>query len=953
MHESREPGILNASYVEEMYRRWREAPETVSPDWRRYLEAAAESGEAARARAGTRDTGAAGAGAGAPGEPASDTKQGRVDSLIWAYRDVGYVHAETNPLQGYQTPALRYLHKSIEGVYESLSLASFDLSEEDLDRVFSAGRGRGAAPLRSIIASFKQTYCSYFGPEILHIQNKPIRRWLIENVEANDNRPSWEREHQERFLHDLIEAEEFERFLQRTYIGQKRFSLEGAEGLIPALHYLVDTAARTGIKEIVLGMAHRGRINVLANIMHKPPEEIFASFEDQHQPHMFGGSGDVKYHLGYSREHRNEDGSSIAINLLPNPSHLESVDPVVEGTARGIQGRRGDVNRKKVLPVLIHGDAAFTGQGVVSETFNLSRLRGYRTGGTVHIVVNNQIGFTTAAADARSSFFPTDVAKSISIPIFHVNGDRVEYVVRAVDLALRFRQKFGYDVVVEIVCYRRQGHNEADEPSFTHPLMYRLIEKHPGPAEIYGGELDRRGIVGRSEQDAWREAYRQRLASALKKAREAGAEPDRAEPQSRETRAGPEAPATGVPKDKLALIAKHLTEPPKGMQIHRKLARILDTRKKLFESGEDLDWGFCESLAFGSLLLEGTHVRLSGEDCGRGTFSQRHAVWWDISTDTPRSVIPLNTMTSEQAEISIFDSPLSEFSILAFEYGYSLARPDCLVLWEAQFGDFANGAQVIIDQFIAAGEAKWNRASGLVMLLPHGYEGQGPEHSSAHLERYLQLCAEDNFQVANPSTPGQYFHLLRRQTRRPVRRPLVIMTPKSLLRRKAAVSSVSDLSGGSFQEVLDDPAEPRGADTVLFCSGKIFYDLADRRDSLGDGNASGSERGAPAGAAVVRVEQLCPFPRQRIERVLAEYPGARRFVWVQEEPRNRGAWSFMRDRLAPLLAAELEYVGRPESASPATGYYVRHAAELERILRHALRKAAAAPAKNPSRRKAQ
>jgi 2-oxoglutarate dehydrogenase E1 component len=949
--------IENVPYFEQIYRQWRENPESVPADWRKYF-ASLDNGRPAAAGATAGDTAATGDAAATATDTAQtvtesgalagaqENRQSRVDRLIWAYRDVGYVYAKTNPLEGYLTPALRYLHKSIEGIHESLSLGEFGLTEKDLSREFSAGPylHPSRAPLGTILSALKETYCSYLGAEIMHIQNRPMRRWLIGKVESGDNQPSWSAAQQQLILQDLIKAEEFERFLQRTYIGQKRFSLEGGEVLIPALHHLVDTAAHSGIQEIVLGMAHRGRLNVLTNIMDKSPAEIFAAFEGQHHPHTYGGSGDMKYHLGYSLDHQNEDGSTIHISLVANPSHLESVGPVVEGKARGVQRRRGDVNKKKVLPVLIHGDAALTGQGVVSETFNLSRLRGYRTGGTIHVVINNQIGFTTASADARSSFFPTDVAKSISIPIFHVNGDRVEHVIRAVDLALRFRQKFGYDVVVDIVCYRRYGHNEADEPSFTHPLMYRIIEKHPSPAVIYGRHLEERGISHEAEQQSFRKAYEDVLKADLEKARNGGIEYRQdayGEGDWKDFRPGysHDIIPTGVDRKTLSWIAEKLTALPEDMEIHSKLERILQNRRQMLASGQGIDWGTAESLAFGSLLLEATHVRLSGEDCARGTFSHRHAVWWDIGSSTPRYHIPLNHLSPDQAEFSVYDSPLSEFSVLGFEYGYSLAQPKSLVLWEAQFGDFANGAQVIIDQFIAAGEAKWTRASGLVMLLPHGYEGQGPEHSSAHLERYLQLCAADNLQVCNPTTPAQYFHLLRRQVRRPFRKPLIIMTPKSLLRHRMAVSEIKELTDGSFLEVLEDAVDgtkdqkgsSKPARSLLLCSGKVYYDLAKRRESSGRHDT-----------AILRLEQLYPFPEERLARILSRYQNAERFIWVQEESRNRGAWSFVREKLSPMIQGKLEYVGRPESASPATGYFAQHTAELKEMLSLAFPEAAAA-----------
>ncbi|HUV07050.1 MAG TPA: 2-oxoglutarate dehydrogenase E1 component [Spirochaetia bacterium] len=909
----------NAQFVEELYRSWARDRSAVVEQWQSYFQKLEETG----ASRGEQDGGLA-------------FKQSRVESLIWAYRDIGYLYAELNPLKGYLTPELDYLFKTIEGIYESLSLKEFRLSEEDLSTEFNSGKYMtpSRAPLAAILASLKEIYCGFIGAEILHIQNKPIRRWLIERIEKENNKPRLSREQKREVLEDLLMAEEFEHFIHSHYIGQKRFSLEGAEVLIPALHFLVNTATSTGIQEIVLGMSHRGRLDVLALIMGKPTAEIFATFEDNYHPHTYGGSGDVKYHLGYSLDHTHTDGSSVHISLVPNPSHLESVDPVVEGKARGVQKRRGDRNRKKVIPVLIHGDAAFTGQGVVAETFNLSHLKGYRTGGTLHIIVNNQIGFTTAARDARSTFFPTDVAKIMPVPILHVNGDKPEHVIRTMDLALKFRQKFGFDVVVDIFCYRRYGHNEADEPSFTHPIMYKAIKDHPGVASLYSRSLDEEGIYGLKEQEAFRQRYSRSLKEALEKTQKGELVSEIDAYQTGDWKEFDKGYSftpvkTAVPADTLGRIAERLTAVPEAFQIHPKLKRILEDRKKRYTEGTGLDWASAEALSFGSLLIDGFPIRLSGEDSSRGTFSQRHAVWWDVSTPVPKSFISLNHIDAGQAMLSVYDSPLSEFSVLGFEYGYALSQPKSLVIWEAQFGDFANGAQVIIDQFIAAGESKWFRSNGLVMLLPHGFEGQGPEHSSAHLERFLQLCAEDNMQVCNLTTPGQYFHVLRRQMLRRFRLPLIVMAPKSLLRNELAVSSMKDLATGSFHEVLDDPKSPTRARTMIFCTGKVYYDIEQRREEMGETEGTG----------IIRIEQLYPFPELRIKQILRRYGDLSSFLWVQEEPKNRGAWNFIRDPLESVLGgAELRYIGRKASASPATGSYSQHRAEREAILKESFSK---------------
>ena len=912
--------IDNVAFIEQLYETWQRDESSLPDDWRAFFSNLSKSD--------TEDKDLP-----QKLEETNVYKQGRVDSLMWAYRDVGYLHADLNPLHGYITPELRYLVKTIEGSYETLDAEAFGLSPEDMDTEFRSGRGltppRG--PLKDILSSLRETYCAFMGVEILHIQNRTMRSWLIEKIEQNNNRPVMSPAQKRTILEDLIKAEELEQFVHTNFIGQKRFSLEGGESLIPALHHLIDTAARReGVQEIVLGMAHRGRLNVLTNLMHKPEEEILSRFEDRSLPNEVGASGDVKYHLGYSTDHVNDDGSTVHVSLVANPSHLEAVDPVVEGKARSSQRRIGDTHRKKVIPVLVHGDAAITGQGVVAETFNLSQLRGYKTGGTIHIIINNQIGFTTASRDARSTFFCTDVAKSLPVPIFHVNGDHPEYVVRAIDLAIRYRQKFGYDAVVDIICYRKYGHNEADDPSFTHPIMYRSIEKAKNIADQYGGQLDEQGVYTTAQQEQFRETYLQFLKRALENARKSPAKYGNDGFKQREwqnfKKDYDHTPVnTSVPEDILLEVGRVLTSVPDEFQAHRKLTRIMDGRRKMLDDGEALDWSTAEALAFGSLVLEGTSIRLSGEDSARGTFSQRHAVWWDTATDKPEPYLPLDNLPGARGKFHVYDSPLSEFSVLGFEYGNALSQPDLLVLWEAQFGDFANGAQVIIDQFIAAGESKWDRGCGLVMLLPHGYEGQGPEHSSAHLERFLQLCAEDNLQVCYPTSPAQYFHLLRRQLKRPFRKPLIIMTPKSLLRSKDATSGLKDFSKGGFLEVLDDPADSAAAETLIFCSGKIFYDLKNRRDAV-QSSAAGS-------SALIRIEQLYPFPETQLAAVLKKYKKANVFIWAQEESKNRGAWTFVHERKASFAGErELRYVGRAASASPATGSFKKHQLELDEIL---------------------
>ena len=958
--------LSSAEFLEGLFWSWLEDPQSVPAEWRSYFAALGkESGNGgpypgpiprshpaaggnghAAGTAAADATAAPGVTATAPGEAMPEAavyRQSRVDSLIWAYRDVGYIYAHLNPLENYSTPELKYMYITMEGNYESLTLDSFGLSEDDLDREVYTGRyfEPKRAPLRQLLEMLRRTYCGSLGAEILHIQNKPMRRWVIEHLESPERQPKWDRERRIRFQKDLIKAEELERFIHSNFIGQKRFSLEGGEGLIPALRYIVEAAPEHGVQELVLGMAHRGRLNVLTNVIRKQPAETFSHFTENYMPHTYGGSGDVKYHLGHSTDVDAENGRTVHVSLVANPSHLESVDPVVEGKTRGIQRRRGDRNRKKVMPILIHGDAAFSGQGVVAETLNLSQLKGYRTGGTVHIILNNQIGFTTASRDARSTFFATDIAKSMPVPILHANGDDIEAVLHAIDLALRYRQKFGYDAVVDILCYRRLGHNEADEPSFTHPIMYSIIKNHESVTTIHGKKVAENGVMPKEEQDAFREQYKKALKNELEKAKE-GYEPhlddafERGEwaDISREYTFDPS--DTRVREDRLKKIGEVLTTIPEDFHVHPKLKRFVKDRRERVESGENFDWALAESMAFGSLLLEGHPVRLSGEDSGRGTFSQRHAVWWDAETDVPTTYVPLQHIGEGQGVFSVYDSPLSEFAVLGFDYGYSLAQPNCLVLWEAQFGDFVNGAQVIIDQFIAAGESKWFRSSGLVMLLPHGYAGQGPEHSSAHLERFLQLAAEDNLQVVNLSTPAQYYHALRNQLRAAYRKPLIVMSPKSLLRHKACVSTLEDLAEGAFRHVLDDGggapgggaggagSEPGGVKRLILCSGKVYYDIDARRQER--------ER---SDVAVVRIEQLYPFPEHDIREIISRYDGADQVVWCQEEPENRGPFSFVRGPIGDILAEtgrRLTYAGRPRSASPATGSHAEHVDELKRLL---------------------
>ena len=848
-------------------------------------------------------------------------KQASVVRLIRAYRVRGHLWADLDPL-GYAPEP-----------HDELELSTYGLSVWDLDRPFVAADlagGSGMRPLREILDTLRATYCRHIGVEFLHIPEPEPRAWLQTRTERTRNAEPLELETQKQILRKLNAAEAFERFLHTTYIGHKRFSLEGAETLIPALDALLSNAADAGFEQAFIGMAHRGRLNVLANVLGMSYDRIFRRFEGDLDPESVQGSGDVIYHLGFDGEHFSPSDRRIALTLASNPSHLEAVDPVVEGMARAWQDRAGDTERERALPILIHGDAAFAGQGVVAETLNLSQLLGYRTGGTIHIVVNNQIGFTTGPADARSSLYSTDVAKAVRAPIFHVNGDYPEDAVRVIKLALEFRRRFQRDVVVDMVCYRRWGHNETDDPSYTNPTLYAKIDNHRSVRKLYTEQLLRRGDLDPETAEKALEDFRERLRSVHDEVQAVERKEVTAPVDTESDRgsAGREAADTAVPVKLLESVLDGLERTPDGFEPQPKLVLQLARRRDRFGNGT-IDWALGEALAFGSLCLEGTTVRLSGEDSGRGTFSQRHAVLHDRRSGD--AYAPLAHLAPDQGSFTVFDSLLSEFAILGFEYGYSVAWPEALVLWEAQFGDFANGAQVIIDQFMACSEEKWNQRSRVVLLLPHGSEGQGPEHSSARLERFLQLCAGGNMQVCYPSTPAQYFHLLRRQVRQDPVRPLVVMTPKSLLRHKECVSTAEALTSGRFESVLDDPNfVDRAGDArrLVLCSGKVVFDLLAHARTAGIDDV-----------AVVRVEQFYPFPSEAIANVVHRYRQLTDVVWVQEEPRNMGAWSFLNERLGPELAASgrtLRYVGRPRAAAPAPGSMKQHLAGQQQLVREAL-----------------
>jgi 2-oxoglutarate dehydrogenase E1 component len=856
-------------------------------------------------------------------------KEARVIELINAYRVRGHLIADIDPLH-----ALPILY------HPELDIENYGLTIWDLDRVFITDglANRESATLREILDILQRAYCGKVGIEYRHIQSKEEKQWIREQIRREFVEPQpIPVDVKKRLLWKLISAEQFERFLHTKYLGQKRFSLEGCETVIPVLDRLIDGAAARGVEHITFGMAHRGRLNVLANVIGNLCERIFAAFEGSVHPEFPADEGDVKYHQGATGERVLDDGRKVSLSLSPNPSHLEAVDPVVEGMVRATQDRelgQRNATREQVidlaLPVLLHGDAAFAGQGIVMETLNLAGLKGYRTGGTIHIIINNQIGFTTSPEAGRSTIYSTDVARMTQLPIFHINGDDPEAAYRVLQIALDYRQEFNKDVVLDLVGFRRLGHNETDEPSYTQPLMYARVKAHPGVRTIYATRLIKEGVLTEEEVknliDERVRRYEEALANAKRKVAEEPKQPH----QRVEELDGSEVIATGVSPETIRSIAHKIAVVPEGFHVNPKMVGQLARRAKMGDGSAPLDWAFAEAIAFGSLVLEGTRVRLSGQDSGRGTFSQRHAVLYD--TQTGKAWAPLSELRSEsnpEARFDVFDSSLSEEGVLGFEYGYTVVNHSALVLWEAQFGDFGNGAQTIIDQYIAASEDKWKQTSRLVMLLPHGYEGQGPEHSSARLERYLQLCAENNLQVCYPTTPAQYFHLLRRQVRPGMERPLVVMTPKSLLRLPAASSSIDDLANGGFKPLIDDAdiSDRDAVKRVVLCSGKVYYDLVEAR-----------KKTEKRDVAVVRLEQLYPFPLQSIRETLARYPNASELAWVQEEPQNMGGWTFVQERLENLLSncQRPRYIGRTASASPATGSYSIHQKEQAELVNEAL-----------------
>ena len=876
----------SGSFIDDLYLRYKQDPQSIEKSWQRFFEGFEFACQRFEIDSGSlRD------------------KEAAVMKLINAYRDRGHLVAQINPVKE------RELYKA------DLNLEHFRLSEEDWDLEFEVGRQIriGRAKLRDIVAHLNATYCASIGAEYRYIPDSRIRMWLHEQMESTANKTEFSIEEKKRILNKLAQAVGFENFLHIKYAGQKRFSLEGTEAFVPALDELFETGADLGVKEFVIGMAHRGRLNVLVNLFGKSYENMFSEFEGSFLPDHVHGDGDVKYHQGHSADIITDHGHHLHLTLKANPSHLEAVDPIVEGSvwAKGMKMFDGDFS--KIVPILVHGDAAIAGQGIVYEVANLSRLEGYSTGGTIHIVINNQVGFTANDRETRSSLYCTDIAKMIESPVFHVNADDVEAVVHVTRMAIKLRQEFAIDVFIDIVGYRRYGHNEADDPRFTQPILYNTIASHPSVLNLYIKQLIQESVISQEHAEKVTRDFRNILQKSLKSARAkkpkievnflgrqwAGIHPATQEDFE-------ESPETGVAIDQLEKIAKALCNVPDEFTVYPKMKKLITQRRNLVFNDKVVDWGVAELMAFGSILIENIPVRLSGQDSRRGTFSHRHSVLIDASTEKP--YIPLNHIQSSQERFYVYNSHLSEYGVLGFEYGFSLAMPQALTIWEAQFGDFANGAQIIIDQFISSSESKWQRMSGIVLFLPHGFEGQGPEHSSARLARFLELCAENNMIVVNPTTPANFFHLLRRQVKVLYRKPLVVMTPKSLLRHPLVKSTLSELAHGRFREIIDDPdvESPDKINRVLLCTGKIYYQLLEKKIEVGADDT-----------AIIRFEQLYPISYRQDQHLLNKYELAREWVWIQEEPVNMGPWNFMRMRLKAI--PNLKVMSRPEYASPASG----------------------------------
>jgi 2-oxoglutarate dehydrogenase E1 component len=897
-------------WLEELYERWKYDPQSLEDSWRSFFEGfelgSQTKPDKGRAVSGLSKT--------TPlVEESQLQKQIRIFYLIFAYRTLGHYIANLDPLGFNKTDM------------PELALEEFDFTEADLDEEFDVGTlaDGGRKTLREIITILRETYCGNIGVEYMHIQNFEIRRWLRDRFESTKLNAHYASEKKKRTLRLLLSAERFEKYLHTKFVGQKRFSLEGGETLIPMLDAIVEACPEQGVTQIVMGMAHRGRLNVLANVLGKDYQFLFNEFAENYIPQSIAGSGDVKYHLGYEGSQTTTTGQRIGISLAPNPSHLELVNPIVEGKARAWQRLLNDTEeRRKVLPILIHGDAAFIGQGIVAETLNMSQLPGYKTGGTIHIVVNNQIGFTTTPQDARSSTYCTAHAKGLGIPVFHVNGDDPLAAVFVTELAFEFRQKFQRDVVIDLFCYRRLGHNEGDEPSFTQPTVYRALGKHPLIGETFQKQLVESGDITETEVEDFRKKFEEHLDFSLAQSRTTA---QTFTPAIRVPLSCPqllEPVETAVAPDIIQRVGLAITQEPKDLQLNSKIQHFLRHRRNMIEGKNPLDWSTAEALAFGTLLDQQIPIRLSGQDSRRGTFSQRHTVLYDV--ETRERYMPWKNISAQQATVCVYNSPLSEAAVLGFDFGYSLDFPNLLILWEAQFGDFVNGAQSVIDQYIVSSETKWGVTSNIVLLLPHGYHGQGPEHSSARLERFLQACAEDNIIVSYCSTPANYFHVLRRQALRKIRKPLVLMTPKGLLRDKRCVSPLEELSSSRFQEVYPDSPSKATIERVILCSGKVYFDLADFRKKNDIQNT-----------ALIRLEQLYPLHEQKLSEALASYQTIEKIVWCQEEPENMGAWNFIEPRLRKLLKRDIHYAGRAAAASPSTGSHAIHDLEQEALIHQA------------------
>ena len=911
------PNFANLGFVEELYFDYLRDPRSVDPTWRSYFEGlprveAAPPGPFAARRVVR----------GASGEDAGRARheafQFKVDRLVQAYREQGHLYASLDPL------GLERRDRA------GIALEAFGLSRDDLEEeVTHDAGGAGARTLGELVERLKDTYCRTVGVELAHLHDVELRRWLEARMERTRNHITLTPDVERFMLRKLTEAELFEQFVGTRFLGAKRFSLEGAEGLVPLLELVIDRAVGHGVKDVAIGMAHRGRLNVLANVVGKPVREIFAEFRDR--AIVGSGGGDVKYHLGYQGEHATREGAPVKLSLAFNPSHLEWIDAVVQGKVRARQDRDRDRARAGVLPVVIHGDAAFAGQGIVAECLNLGLLEGYTVGGTLHVVVNNQVGFTTSPRDARSTYYATDVARMLQVPVFHVNGEDLEAVAQVVLLAVDLRQRFHVDTVIDLWCYRKYGHNEGDEPTFTQPVMYRTIAKKPTLRAVLAEALVANKVVSAEDVSALSAEVRHKLEEAYEASAALAISPGPPLVLGALGRyhGGPidaVETVTAVPMDELLKVGRALATTPQGFNVHPKLKKILEGRAEMAAGVRPVDWGMGEALAYGTLAWQGVRVRLSGQDVRRGTFSHRHAVLFDYQTGQPYA--PLAHLRDGQGVVEVRDSPLSEAGVLGFEYGYSLEMPDGLTLWEAQFGDFVNAAQVIIDQFLSSSEAKWKRLSGLVLLLPHGMEGQGPEHSSARLERFLELSVDDNWQVVNLTTPAQLFHALRRQVLAPWRKPLVVMSPKSLLRHPEVVSPLGEFSQGGFRAILpDEVADPRHVRRILLCSGKLYYELKAAREAQGAREV-----------AILRLEQIYPLQVETLLTLLSHYRDGGEVVWVQEEPRNMGAWNFLDLHLSPVLRGNFEFscISRPPSATPAAGSATRHKLEQEALVRQAI-----------------